>query len=105
MATYASIADMNFTDAWNLIDSTSFLDAESASSGVGISPLDSSSFTPGAIVLWGMAVKFATRTSSVATFTAVLRTGGADVSGTSVTIDTSSVPADGGWVFLNFRRP
>jgi hypothetical protein len=98
MPAYCSIADINLLDAWNLIDSTSFLDSEAASIGVSASALDSPSFTPGAITITAIAIKISIRSSSSGTFTAVLRTGGADVAGTSVTIDNTSIPASGGWV-------
>lgn len=105
MACYATTTDINVLDAWNLVDSTSFLDSETASTAVSTSALDSSSFTPGAIEVWGMAVKFISRASSSGTFTVVLRTGGADVAGTSVTIDNTSIPALGGWVVFKFSAP
>lgn len=105
MAVYISTSDINIGDAWNLIDSTSFLDAENTSEQTSTGGANSSTFTPGAIVVWGLVIKFLSVTTSGSTFTASIQQGGVDVSGTSVTISGTSIPSAGGWVVLKFSSP
>lgn len=105
MPAYIPTSNINLLDAWNLIDATSFLDAENTSEQTGTGGASSQAFTPGAITVWGFAFKFASVANSAATFTASIQQGGSNVSGTSVTISGTSIPTDGGWVVLKFSSP
>lgn len=105
MPAYIPTSNINLLDAWNLIDATSFLDAENTSEQTGTGGASSQAFTPGAITVWGFAFKFVSVANSAATFTASIQQGGSNVSGTSVTISGTSIPTDGGWVVLKFSSP
>lgn len=96
----------NFTTAgtWGKCDSTSELDSENSSTAVSNSNLDSSTFTPGAITVDGVALKLAGRSASPSgTFTVTLRnsTDSADV--VSVVTNVSALDSNGsGWHFFQF---
>ena len=105
MPAYIPTSGINLLDAWNLIDATSFLDAENTTEQTGTGGASSQSFTPGAITVWGFAFKFSSVSNNASTFTASIQQGGSNVSGTSVTISGTSIPVDGGWVVLKFSSP
>jgi hypothetical protein len=109
MATLLSIATGNFTTAstWGLCDSTSENDSWASSAGLTTSNQDSSTFTPGAITVSGIAVALFNRAASPSgTFTITLRnsTDSADVA--TVTVNISDLPAwtniNGGWCYFKF---
>ena len=117
MATLCSRATGNLTAAatWGLVDSTSLANTQTTYSAPPTSAgasARSQSFTPGAITIDGIAIKLAIRTGSpTGTLTVNLydETGGADVSGTSVTIDIADIAAGvdssdrgGGWYLFSF---
>jgi hypothetical protein len=98
---------------WGLVDTTSYLNSQAASSTVptsGGSTARSAGFTPGAITIDGIAIKLATRTGTTGTLTVELwnNTGSAVVAATTVTINTAdlenalSTEADGGWIIFDF---
>lgn len=105
MAVYVPTANINILDAWNLVDATSFLDAENTTQQTSTAPANSNTFTPGAITVWGFGIKFASVTNSGSTFTASIAQAGVDVPGTSVTVSGTSIPGDGGWVVFRFASP
>lgn len=106
MASLISIATGNFTTAgtWGVVDTTSELDSENSSTAVSTSNLDSSTFTPGAITVDGLALKLAGRaTSPSGTFTVTLRNSTDSTDTASVTVNISDFPSDGlGWFFFKF---
>jgi hypothetical protein len=111
MATLISAATGNFSSSstWDLVDSTSFLDSEANNTALTTSFVSSSTFTPGAITIDGIAVKVAsvaaspTGTISVRLFNS---TGSAVVAGTTVTINVSDINTNaGGWYLFKFSAP
>lgn len=114
MATLHARADGNFTSAatWGTVDSTSLLDSEAANTALTTSYVSSSTFTPGAIDVEGIAVKIHSRASSpTGTMSVQLfnSTGAAAVAGTEVTINVSDIISATtprvGWLFLKFAAP
>ncbi|MCA1841466.1 MAG: hypothetical protein LC723_14275, partial [Actinobacteria bacterium] len=118
MATYLAAANGNLTAGatWAAVDSTSLLDAQDATTTLTTSLIASSTFTPGAITIDGIAVKIAGRAAVASgTMTVELSTGGVQVTGTSVTINVSDIPVENevasttlcpiGWTFFKFGSP
>jgi hypothetical protein len=114
MATLISKTTGNFTDSatWAVCDSTSELDSEAANTTLTTSYLSSSTFTPGAITIDGIAVRLQVRISSgIGTLSVALDQGGSTVTGTEVTIDVPDLPISpsgaviGGWTFFKFSSP
>ena len=118
MATLLSASTGNFTttSTWKVVNATSFLDSRVGSASSGTSGQNSSSFTPGAITVEGVAIQILTRSSSLGgTLTVSLWnvTAGSQVSGTAVTIDVNDLPdvyglsnsAGIGWVYFKFSSP
>lgn len=114
MATLHARANGNLLDAatWGVVDSTSLLDSEANNTALTTSYVSSSTFTPGAITIDGIAVKVHSRnatptgTMSVQLFDS---TGAAPVAGTEVTINVSDIISATtprvGWVFFLFPAP
>lgn len=108
-----SCATGNLTSAatWALIDSTSYLNSESANTALTTSYVSSSTFTPGVITIDGIAIKIANRTGTTGTITVALDLASVDVTGTIVTINVSDLNAvttaglDGGWYLFKFAAP
>ncbi len=103
MSTLVSIATGNFTSSssWGVVDSTSYLDSEAASTAIGTSALDSSAFTPGAITIDRICIKLAARAASPSgTFTLTLRNSSAGSDVVSVTVNVSDLPTIG-WACIN----
>jgi hypothetical protein len=102
MAYRVATADGNLTTAgtWGAVDATSLLDSQAGNSVLSTTPTGAAAgVTPGAITIDAIAVKIASRAASPAgTMTIVLRnvTDGADVAGTSVTINVSDIPDEVG---------
>lgn len=115
MAVLASIATGNFSSSgtWGVVDSTSYLNAESGSEilTTAYSGTRSQTFTPGAITISHLAVKLSVRTGTTGTISVELITGGVPVSGTEVTIDCADLPVaatndvNGGWVMFKLSSP
>ena len=118
MATLLSASTGNFTttSTWKVVNATSFLDSRVGSASSGTSGQNSSSFTPGAITVEGVAIQILTRSSSLGgTLTVSLWnvTAGSQVSGTAVTIDVNDLPdvyglnnsVGLGWVYFKFAAP
>lgn len=105
MATLISLGG-NFTTAgsWALADSTSENDVETGSTALTTSYVLSSTFTPGAITIDGIAVKLASRAASpTGTISIALDQGGATVTGTEITINVSDLNVNGnGWYVFKF---
>lgn len=110
MANLIAVANGNLSSAstWGLCDTTSANDTEASSVLLTTSFADSTAFTPGAITVDGVAVKFR-QVNNIPTGTLILTlrnsTGAVDVS--TVTINVSDIPAsvqgnNGGWVFFKF---
>jgi hypothetical protein len=103
----------NFTTAgtWLVVDSTSLNDTEANNTALTTSYVESASFTPGAIVVDGIAFKVASRASGAAsnTLTGRIALGGADVAGTPTTMNVSDIDVSdtgniqGGWYYLRFN--
>lgn len=105
---------------WGVVDATSLSDSQAANTALTTSFVSSSSFTPGAITVDGIAIKIATRaasptgTISVRLFDTVAA---AAVAGTTVTINVSDIDDDQGtagsgnegcsigWYFFAFAAP
>lgn len=111
-----AVADGNNTSSatWAVIDPTSFLESETASTALTTSYVASSASTPGAITIDGIAVRIASRIASpTGTISVELynSTGASSVAGTEVTINVSDLhlcsttDANGGWVFFKFTSP
>lgn len=112
IATYVSLTDGNVGTAgtWANVESTSFLDSvtdgiESSGSGnvtVTTSAQNSTAFTPGAVTIDAIAVKFVNPVASPSgTFTIRLAQGGTAVTGTTVTCNAADVPRMG-WMLFKF---
>src|SRR5581483_6899289 len=91
--TLIATANGNLTSSstWKTVDATSLLDSEASTTTLTTTPTDSSTFTPGAITIDGIAIKLSSRAASPSgTITVTLRnsSGGSDV--TSVTIVTAN---------------
>lgn len=112
MATLFLNSSGNFTTAatWSLVDSTSFLNSETANTALTTSFVGSSTFTPGAITIDGIALKVFSRSASP-TGTMIIElfnnTLAASVAGTTVTINVSDISnaSSVGWVFFKFSAP
>lgn len=113
MATLISCATGNFTTntTWKVVDSTSILDSEANNTALTTSYVASANFTPGAIVIDGIAVKLASRAASpTGTMSIKLynSTDGADAAGTEVAVNVSDLPTcsttenEGGWFLVSF---
>lgn len=106
MATLVSRATGNFTAAgsWEVVDTTSYLASEAGSTNISTTNLDSSTFTPGAITVTGIALKMSNRAGSpTGTFTVTLRNSTDSTDVASVTVNVSDLPSVGfGWVFFKF---
>lgn len=115
MATLANNSTGNFTTAatWSLVDATSLLDSETNTTTSTTAFVSSSTFTPGALTVDGLAIKVSARnaapsgTFSVRLFNSTLA---AAVAGTTVTINVSDIVAvntstNSGWVFFKFAAP
>ena len=118
MATLISCSSGSWTEAstWGLCDSTSELDSEGGNNATLTSYSFSSSFTPGAIIVDGIALKLYTRTiNATGTATVCIGQGGAAVVGTEVTINVTDIsylgtPSGGyqqsyGWIYFKFTSP
>lgn len=113
MATLLSRATGNFTAAgtWELIDSTSLVNSESATGTVTTSYLASTGATTGVITATGIGLKLSVRTGTTGTLSTHLAVAGVEVSGTLVTINTADLPVaasadlNGGWHFFKFSSP
>lgn len=117
MASKICIADGNFKTAgtWGVVDATSMLDSEAGNTELTTSYVSSSAFTPGAIVVSGVAVKIANVAASGA-YTMSVRlynsTDSVAVAGTEVTVNLTDLPVGqttttnaGGWVLFKFSSP
>jgi len=115
MAVLLSCATGNLTSSstWALVDSTSYLNSEASSSTVPTSAgasARSAGATTGAITIDAIAVKLLDRTGTTGTMTVELwnNTDSVIVSGTTVTINCSDLPAatiaglNGGWIVFKF---
>lgn len=106
MATLISKATGNLTGAvWANTDAAAFLDSETGTTVVTTSPVDSSTFTPGAVTVDGIAVKLSSRAASPAgTFTVTLRNSTGSVDIDSVTVNVADLAPDNNsmWHFFKF---
>lgn len=117
MAVLKSIASGNWLTAstWGLVDSTSYLNAETGSEilTTAFSGTRSQAFTPGAITVEGIAVKLSVRSGTTGTISVhlALNSTHVEVAGTLVTINVSDLPAaatadlNGGWIYFKFASP
>lgn len=116
MARLMAVANGNNTSAstWALIDSSSFAESEASANVVPTAySTGLAQFTPGAITVDGIGLRFAARTGTTGTFSTELynHTAAASVAGTEVTIncsdfvDATSTDIDGGWYFFKFSAP
>lgn len=113
MATLLSCASGNLTSAstWALVNAASLLNSESNSTALTTSAVASSTFTPGAVTIDGIAVKLTVRTGTTGTITIDLAQGGVQVSGAVCTLNVADLPVsatadlNGGWVFFKFAAP
>lgn len=115
MAVRMSAATGNFSAAgtWQTVDPTSYLAAYSAGWTVTTGwTVPSQPFTPGAITIDGFALRVSSRVAvPTGTISARIETGGVAVTGATVTVNCSDMPAadsstpNGGWVFFRFAAP
>lgn len=120
MAHRVAVANGNWTTAatWKVADATSLLDSQAGTTGSTTAFVSSSTFTPGAITVEGIAVKVGARNSTTGTFSVRLATGGVAVAGTTVTINMSDVGSSAnfnagntvlgcplGWYYFLFAAP
>lgn len=108
MATLIAAANTGFTTAstWQVADSTSLLVSAASSTTLTTSYVLSSTFTPGAITIDGIAVWVNTRPGSTGTISVALDQATATVAGTEVTINVADIPSDGNcWVLFKFSAP
>ncbi len=114
MARLISIATGNFTAAgtWAVSDATALLDSEGANTALTTSYVTSSTFTPGAITIDGIAVKIALRdagspsnTISVALDLATVTVVGTEVTINVADIDVVTAQSEGGWYLFKFAAP
>lgn len=102
----------NWTAAgtWRVVDATSYLNSEAASTATTTGFVSSAAFTPGAITIEGIGIKIASRIASpTGTFSVRLAIAGVAVVGTTVTINASDVPAVTStasfWLYMKFAAP
>lgn len=113
MAVLKSIATGNFLTAgtWGLVDATSYNNTETTTTALTTSYQTSSTFTPGAITVDGIAVKLSVRTGTTGTMSVALDLATVTVTGTEVTINTADLPVsatadlNGGWHYFKFAAP
>lgn len=115
MTTRLAAATGNFTTAgtWMTVDGTSLNDSEAANTALTAAYVTSSTFTPGAIVVDGIAIKIASRAAGAPsnTITVALDQAGADVAGTVVTMNVADIDVcgitivEGGWYYFKFATP
>lgn len=113
MAVRKSIATGNFLTAgtWGLVDATSYNNTETTTTALTTSYQTSSTFTPGAITVDGIAVKLSVRTGTTGTISVALDLATVTVIGTEVTINTADLPVaatadlNGGWHYFKFAAP
>jgi hypothetical protein len=113
MAVLKSIATGDFTAAatWGVVDSTSYNNTETTATNSTTTYQLSSTFTPGAIEISGIAVRPSATTATVMTISVALDQGGSTVAGTEVTINQSDLPSivlaslNGGWHTFKFATP
>lgn len=112
MATLISVATGNLTAAttFALVDATSLLNSETAGSTLSTAGyVESSAFTPGAIIVDAIAVKILD-IGALGTFSVHIATGGIEVPGTAVTVNQADIAldlanGDNGFVVLKFAAP
>lgn len=114
MSTLLSITNGDFTAAgtWGLVDPSSYVNSEAASTSTTTSYVGSPNFTPGAITADAIGLKVLSRaagptgTFSIELYNATLA---ASVAGTEVTCNVSDLPsnggATGGWYQFEFAAP
>ena len=101
-----SRASGNYTDSapWAIAETTGVVDSENTTTAISTSELSTPNFTPGAVNVDGVALKFSARAASPSgTFTVTLRNTslGSDVD--SCTVNISDLPAtSNGWHFFKF---
>lgn len=101
MPAYIPTSNINLLDAWNLIDSTSFLDSEASTVTSTTSSNASASFTPGAITISAIALKLSSRVASpTGTATVELYDTVTLAVVATVTVDVVDLPVNGGWVIF-----
>lgn len=112
MATLLSIGTGNFTTAgtWGTVDATSLSDSQAANTTLTTSYQTSSTFTPGAVTISGIAIQIATRQGATGTITVALDLATVDVAGTVVTINVADIAAittagDARWYVFKFAAP
>lgn len=114
MAVYAAIASGNWTDStiWGTVDSTSYTNNETTTTALTTSYVTSSTFSPGALTLWGIAVKVAFLGGTAGQLFVALDQAGATVAGTETQINLSDVVANNitgtlnyGWLICKFSAP
>lgn len=108
MATRIATANGNLTTAgtWATADATSLLVSSANNTNLTTSYVASSTFTPGAITIDGIAIWVNTRLGATGTISVALDQATVTVAGTEVTIDVADIPADGNcWVLFKFAAP
>lgn len=112
MAVLISNSTGNFTSAatWSLVENTTFPQTiatqETGTTTTTTAFVSSTTFTPGAITIDGIALKVNTRSPAPSgTFSVRLAIAGVAVSGTTVTVSVSDIPLGIGWVFFKFTVP
>jgi DNA-directed RNA polymerase subunit H (RpoH/RPB5) len=111
-ADLVAVASGNFTSSstWKVTNATgNLIPNNTAAAALSTSNQDSSTFTPGAITVSGVALRLSTRTqgSPTNTLTMTLRNSTDSLDVASVTINVSDLPADNltqiqGWFYMQF---
>lgn len=108
----AATGNLSAAGTWKTSDATALLDSEASNAVLTTSYVTSSTFTPGAITIDGIAVKVAALAASpTGTITVALDQAGGDVAGTPVTINAADIDAcsvaanEGGWYLFKFAAP
>lgn len=94
MAYLIAAANGNWTAAatWGSVDATSLLDSEAANTATTTAYVESSTFTPGAITIDGLAIKVSHRAVvATGTFSCRLAVAAVLVAGTETTINVSDM--------------
>jgi hypothetical protein len=107
MATLMAAGNHNFTDAaWSIVDATALLVSSAANTTLTTAYVLSSTFTPGAITIDGIAVWVNTRLGASGTISVALDQATVTVTGTEITIDVADIPAAGNcFVLFKFAAP
>lgn len=117
MANLLCESNINFTSSsWKILDTSSFLNSEASSTNTTTSYVASQTFSPGAITIEGIMIKYRYVVNNSGTLSVELynTTGASSVPGTEVTINVSDIAFwmkpggaqnGGGFIYFKFSSP